>query len=38
MEGVRVAGVPLGGATRAEAEREITAAVGDKLRREVTVT
>jgi vancomycin resistance protein YoaR len=36
--GVRVAGVPLGGATRAEAEREITAAVGDELQREVTVT
>ena len=37
-QGVRVAGVPLGGASRAEAEREITAAVGDQLRREVTVT
>ena len=36
--GVRVAGVPLGGASRAEAEREITAAVGDQLHREVTVT
>ena len=35
---MRVAGVPLGGASRAEAEREITAAVGDQLRREVTVT
>ena len=38
VEGVRVAGVPLGGSTRAEAEREITAAVGDQLQREVTVT
>lgn len=37
-QGVRVAGVPLGGASRGEAEREITAAVGDQLRREVTVT
>ena len=37
-QGVRVAGVPLGGASRAEAEREITAALGDQLRREVTVT
>jgi vancomycin resistance protein YoaR len=36
--GVRVAGVPLGGASRAEAEREIAAAVGDELKREVTVT
>ena len=36
--GVRVAGVPLGGASRAEAEREISAAVGDELQREVTVT
>ncbi len=36
--GVRVAGVPLGGATQAQAEREITAAVGDELQREVTVT
>jgi vancomycin resistance protein YoaR len=36
--GVRVAGVPLGGASRAEAEREIAAAVGDELRREVKVT
>jgi vancomycin resistance protein YoaR len=38
VQGVRVAGVPLGGVSRAEAEREITAAVGDQLRREVTVT
>ena len=37
-QGIRVAGVPLGGASRAEAEREITAAVADQLRREVTVT
>ena len=36
--GVRVAGVPLGGASRAAAEREISAAVGDQLQREVTVT
>jgi vancomycin resistance protein YoaR len=36
--GVRVAGVPLGGASRAEAQREIAAAVGDQLRRTVTVT
>ena len=35
---MRVAGVPLGGSTRAEAEREISAAVGDELQREVTVT
>ena len=38
MHGVRVAGVPLGGASRAQAEREITAAVGDELQRDVTVT
>jgi vancomycin resistance protein YoaR len=38
VEGVRVAGVPLGGVSRAQAEREITAAVGDQLQREVTVT
>jgi vancomycin resistance protein YoaR len=38
VHGVRVAGVPLGGATRAEAQREIAAAVSDELRREVTVT
>jgi hypothetical protein len=31
VEGVRVAGVPLGGVSRAQAEREITAAVGDQL-------
>src|SRR3954452_51048 len=37
VHGVRVAGVPLGGASRAEAEREITAAVGDQLQRDVTV-
>jgi vancomycin resistance protein YoaR len=37
VQGVRVAGVPLGGASRAEAERDIAAAVGDELRREVTV-
>ena len=37
VDGVRVAGVPLGGATRAEAEREIAAAVNDELRREVTI-
>src|SRR4029077_3303728 len=36
--GVRVAGVPLGGASQAQAEQEISAAVGDELRREVTVT
>ena len=38
VHGVRVAGVPLGGASRAQAEREISAAVGDELQREVTVT
>ena len=38
VNGVRVAGVPLGGVSRTEAEREITAAVGDQLQREVTVT
>ncbi len=38
VHGVRVAGVPLGGATRAQAEREISAAVGDELQRDVTVT
>jgi vancomycin resistance protein YoaR len=38
VHGVRVTGVPLGGATRAEAEREIAAAVGVELRRDVTVT
>ena len=38
VHGVRVAGVPLGGASRAEAEREISAAVGDELQRDVTVT
>jgi len=37
VHGVRVAGVPLGGASRAQAEREITAAVGDELQRDVTV-
>ena len=37
VHGVRVAGVPLGGASRAQAEREITAAVGDQLQRDVTV-
>ena len=37
-KGVRVAGVPLGGASRTEAERQITAAVGDELQRAVTVT
>ncbi|MDX6573424.1 MAG: hypothetical protein QOC86_2580, partial [Gaiellales bacterium] len=36
--GVRVAGVPLGGASRAAAEREISAAVGDPLQREGPVT
>ncbi len=38
VEGVRVAGVPLGGFSQAEAEREIAATVDDQLRREVTVT
>ena len=38
VHGVRVAGVPLGGASRAQAEREISAAVGDELQREVTVS
>jgi vancomycin resistance protein YoaR len=38
VPGVRVAGVPLGGASRAQAEREISAAVGDQLKRAVTVT
>jgi vancomycin resistance protein YoaR len=38
VHGVRVAGVPLGGASRSQAEREISAAVGDQLQREVTVT
>jgi vancomycin resistance protein YoaR len=38
VHGVRVAGVPLGGATRAQAEREISAAVRDQLQRDVTVT
>jgi hypothetical protein len=38
VQGVRVAGVPLGGASRAQAEREISAAVGDELQRQVTVT
>jgi hypothetical protein len=38
VHGVRVAGVPLGGAARAQAEREISAAVGDELQRDVTVT
>jgi vancomycin resistance protein YoaR len=38
VHGVRVAGVPLGGASRATAEREISAAVGDQLQRDVTVT
>ena len=38
VHGVRVAGVPLGGASRAPAEREISAAVGDQLQRDVTVT
>ncbi|HET6174322.1 MAG TPA: VanW family protein [Gaiellales bacterium] len=37
VHGVRVAGVPLGGASRAQAEREISAAVGDQLQRSVTV-
>jgi vancomycin resistance protein YoaR len=37
-KGVRVAGVPLGGASRAEARREIAAAVGDALQRDITVT
>ena len=37
-KGVRVAGVPLGGASRADAERQITAAVSDELERSVTVT
>ena len=37
-KGVRVAGVPLGGASRADAERQIAAAVGDELQRDVTVT
>ncbi|MDX6621630.1 MAG: hypothetical protein QOK36_4016, partial [Gaiellales bacterium] len=36
--GVRVAGVPLGGASRAEARRQIAAAVRDALERNVTVT
>jgi vancomycin resistance protein YoaR len=38
VHGVRVAGVPLGGASRAQAERQISAAVGDELQRDVTVT
>jgi vancomycin resistance protein YoaR len=38
VHGVRVAGVPLGGSSRAAAEREISAAVGDQLQRDVTVT
>jgi len=38
VHGVRVAGVPLGGTSRAQAEREISAAVGDQLQRDVTVT
>ena len=38
VDGVRVAGVPLGGASRADAEREIAAAVNDLLQREVIVT
>ncbi|MDX6600790.1 MAG: hypothetical protein QOE87_4677 [Gaiellales bacterium] len=38
VQGVRVAGVPLGGVSRAEAEHAITAAVGDQLQRPVTVT
>jgi vancomycin resistance protein YoaR len=37
-QGVRVAGVPLGGASRADAERQITTAVGDALQRSVKVT
>ncbi len=37
-KGVRVAGVPLGGASRAEARREIAAGVTDALQRDVTVT
>jgi vancomycin resistance protein YoaR len=37
VHGVRVAGVPLGGTSRAQAEREISAAVGDQLQRAVTV-
>ena len=36
--GIRVAGVPLGGTSRAEAQREIAAAVGDQLQRQVTIT
>jgi vancomycin resistance protein YoaR len=38
VHGVRVAGVPLGGASRAQAERQISAAVGDELQRAVSVT
>jgi vancomycin resistance protein YoaR len=38
VHGVRVAGVPLGGTSRAQAERAISAGVGDALQREVTVT
>jgi vancomycin resistance protein YoaR len=37
-KGVRVAGVPLGGASRSEARREIAVAVSDALQRDVTVT
>jgi vancomycin resistance protein YoaR len=37
-KGVRVAGVPLGGASRTDAVRQITAAVGDALQRSVRVT
>ena len=38
VHGVRVSGVPLGGASQAEAQRDISAAVSDELRRSVTVT
>ncbi len=38
VEGVRVAGVPLGGSSRAEAAAQISAAVNDQLQRDVTVT
>ncbi|HEY3612636.1 MAG TPA: VanW family protein, partial [Gaiellales bacterium] len=37
-KGVRVAGVPLGGTSRAEARREISSAVDDQLQRDVTIT
>ena len=38
VQGVRVAGVPLGGASRSEAQAQIAAAVDDQLQRDITVT